>query len=87
MTAKYRVSQKDLQKGAKIEQQEHKWASDQRARRIARDHLAKYGPGYYRAEPVNERVVQNVNKRMGARPMRRPRPRPQPVVGYSGLIL
>lgn len=83
----YRVAQKDLQKGAKVEQQEHRWASEQRARKIARDHLAKYGPGYYRAEKFNERVVHNVNQRMGARPMRRPRPQPRPVTGFSGTLL
>jgi hypothetical protein len=87
MVKTYRVNQKDLQKGARTEQQEHKWASEQRARRIARDHLQKYGPGYYRAEPVNEKIVQNVNKRMGARPIRRPQPRPQPVTGFSGRLL
>jgi hypothetical protein len=72
---KYRVNQKDLQKGAKIEQKEHPWASPTRTRRIARDHLQQHGPAAYRAEPIIDRVVQNVNKRIGARPMRR---KPQP---------
>ena len=82
MAVKYRVNQKDLQKGAKIEQKEHGWASDTRARRIARDHLQKYGPGYYRAEPVSEKMVQNINKRMRAKPIRRSRPQPRPVVFF-----
>jgi hypothetical protein len=74
---RYRVSRKDLQRGAKIEQKEHPWASPTRARRIARDHLESKGPAAYRAEPIVDRVVQNVNKRMGAKPIRRRRvPRP-----------
>lgn len=74
---RYRVSRKDLEKGARIEQKEHPWASPTRARRITRDHLQKYGPGYYKAEPVTERIVQNVNKKLHARPMKRRRvPRP-----------
>lgn len=68
---KYRVSRADLTHGAKIEQKEHPWASDRRARQISRDHLLKYGPGYYRAEPVSEKIVQNINTRMGAKPKRR----------------
>lgn len=71
MPPRYRVSRADLQKGAKTEQQEHPWASETRARRIARDHLQKYGPGYYRAEPASEKIVQNVNKRMHAKPIRK----------------
>lgn len=82
MVRKYRVNQKDLQQGAKTEQQEHKWASDTRARRIARDHLQRYGPGYYRAEPVSEKMVQNINKKMHAKPIRKARPQPRPVVFY-----
>lgn len=70
----YRVSKKDLQKGQRIEQREHPWATETRSRRIARDHLQKYGPGYYRAEPVNEKVVQNINKKMHAKPIRKKRP-------------
>jgi hypothetical protein len=77
MSKGYRVSRKDLDKGAKIEQREHPWASPTRARRIARDHLRSMGPGAYRAEPIVERVVQNVNKKLHAHPIRRripPRP-------------
>jgi len=72
----YRVKREDLQKGAKIEGKEHQWASETRARRIARDHLQKYGPGYYRAEPVTERVVENINHRMHVKPIRKKRPVP-----------
>ena len=74
---KFTVHKKDLQKGAKVEQKEHPWASPTRSRKIARDHLQKYGPGYYKAEPVTERVIQNVNKRLGAKPIRRKKP-PRP---------
>lgn len=77
MPPKYTVRVKDLQKGAKIEQKEHPWASPGRSKKIARDHLQKYGPGYYRAEPVSENVIQNINKKMGAKPIRRKKaPRP-----------
>ncbi len=77
MPPKYTVHKKDLDKGAKIEQREHPWASQSRARRIARDHLQQNGPAAYRAEPVIKRVVQNVNKEMHARPIRRKKaPRP-----------
>ena len=75
--ARYIVHQKDLQKGAKIEQKEHPWASPTRARRIARDHLQSKGPAAYRVEPIIDRIEKNVNKRMGAKPIRRrvaPRP-------------
>lgn len=82
MAAKYTVRTADLKKGAKVEAKEHPAVSPRMARRIARDHLQKYGPGYYRAEPVNEKVVQNINKRMKAKPIRRPKPRPRPVVSY-----
>ena len=73
MPAKYRVTREDLKRGAKIEGKEHPWASETRTRRIARDHLQKYGPGYYRAEDFNERVVTNINKKMGAKPIRKRR--------------
>jgi hypothetical protein len=39
--------------------------------------LRSMGPGAYRAEPIVERVVQNVNKKLHAHPIRRripPRP-------------
>ena len=71
--ARYTVHKKDLQKGAKIEQKEHPWASPSRARRIARDHLQQHGPAAYRAEPIVERITQTVNRRIGAKPIRRRR--------------
>ena len=75
---KYVVHTKDLERGAKDEQKEHPWASETRARRIARDHLVKYGPGYYRGgSEVGDRVAYAIDKRIGAKPIRRkPRPRP-----------
>ena len=76
--AKFTVRTKDLRQGAKVEAQEHPTVSDRLARKIARDHLQKYGPGYYRAEKVNEKVVQNINRRMQARPIRRKPPAPRP---------
>lgn len=76
MQKKYTVHREDLQKGAKIEAREHPWASPARARRIARDHLAAKGPGAYRAEKINDKIVDNINKRMRAKPIRR-KPRPQ----------
>lgn len=82
--ARFTVSKQDLMRGAKIEQKEHPWASPTRARRIARDHLRGYGPGYYRAEPVSEKVVENINRKMQARPIRR-KPRPDPLAFMHGV--
>ena len=77
MPPRYIVHKKDLIKGAKVEQKEHPWASPARARRIAKDHLQANGPAAYRVEPIVKRVEQNVNRQMGAKPIRRkPRPRP-----------
>ena len=82
---KYTVHQKDLRKCAKMEAKEHPWASPARAKRIARDHLAGEGPGYYRADKVNEQIIQNINRKMGARPIRRkPRPKPSPFARFAG---
>ena len=67
----YRVNKKDLQKGQRIESKEHPGFSERTQRKIARQHLQKYGPGYYRAELVNEKVVQNINKKMHAKPMKK----------------
>ena len=72
--ARYTVHTKDLKKGAKMEAKEHPWASPTRARRIARDHLQREGPGYYRAEPVNDQFVKQINKRMGVKRVRRRKP-------------
>jgi len=69
----YRVKLEDLKKGAKIEAKEHPWASERMARKIARDHIQREGPGYYRAEPINEKVIQNINKKMKAKPMKKKR--------------
>lgn len=69
----YRVKREDLKKGMKIEAKEHPSMSRRAAKRIARDHLQKYGPGYYRAEKFNERTVQNINTRMGIKPIRKKR--------------
>jgi hypothetical protein len=83
MPRKYRVNQKDLQQGAKVEQKEHPGMSDRAHRRLSREHLQRYGPGYYRAEPVSEKMVQNINKKMHAKPIRRSRPQPpRPVVFF-----
>ena len=77
MPPRYTVHSKDLQKGTKQEMKEHPWASETRARRIARDHLQAQGPGYYRGEPVAEKIVQNINRKMGVKPIRRRKaPRP-----------
>jgi hypothetical protein len=75
---KYVVHAKDLNRGAKDEQKEHPWASPTRARRIARDHLVQYGPGYYRGgSDTGEKFAENINKKIGAKPIRRkPAPRP-----------
>jgi hypothetical protein len=77
MPPRYIVHKKDLQKGAKVEQKEHPWASPTRARKIARDHLQQHGPAAYRAEKIVDKVVQNVNKKLHAHPIKRripPRP-------------
>jgi hypothetical protein len=77
MPPRYTVHSKDLNKGIKIEQHEHPTRSPRVWKNNARDHLQLYGPGYYRAEPVAERIVQNINHRMRARPIRRKKaPRP-----------
>jgi hypothetical protein len=74
---RYTVHSTDLQKGIKIEQHEHPTRSPRVWKNNARDHLQLYGPGYYRAEPVTERIIESATKRSGARPIRRksaPRP-------------
>lgn len=83
--AVYRVAKKDLQKGEKIEGKEHPTMGPRLRRRTARQHLQKYGPGYYRAEPMNEKIVENINKKMGVKPIRR-KPRPKPYDPLSGGI-
>lgn len=71
---RYPVHRKELEKGARIEQKEHPWASETRARRIARDHLQSH-PRYYAVEPVAENMMTRSERRI--RPIRRKRaPRP-----------
>jgi len=71
MPKTYRVDHRELERGARIEAGEHPGASDRTHHRLAREHLAKYGPGYYRAEPMSEKIIQNINKKMGAKPIRK----------------
>jgi hypothetical protein len=85
MVAKYTVHLKDLKKSTKQEMKEHPWASERTAKRIARDHLSREGPGYPRADKVNDKIVQNINRKMGARPIRRKRPAPpNPLTRFAG---
>ena len=75
--ANYRVPTKLLKKGTAIEAREHPQFSERTQRTIARQHIQKYGPGYYVAEPMCEKIIKNVDKKMGAKPIRRrvaPRP-------------
>lgn len=82
LMAIYRVSRKDLAKGTKIESKEHPGFSDRAHRKIARQHIQRYGPGYYAAEPVTEKIVESKTKQMGAKPMKRkPRQRPYNPLG------
>ena len=67
----YRVSRKELEKGIKIEAREHPKLSERNVRYVARSHIEKYGPGYYEAEPVTERIVEAKTKALGAKPMRK----------------
>lgn len=69
----YRVSTRDLKRGTKIEAKEHPELSERNQRHVARDHLVKYGPGYYAAEPVTEKIIAAKTKQMGAKPHRKKR--------------
>ncbi len=80
MPVQYRVSRKDLQKGTVDELREHPWASETRARRIARDHIQRYGPGYYAAEPITKQAIKSLNKGMNVKPIRK-----RPVRRYNPL--
>jgi hypothetical protein len=73
---RYRVSREVLAKGAEIEAREHPSFGPRTTRRIARDHIQNYGPGYYAAEPVTEKIIAAKTKEMGARPMKRKRREP-----------
>jgi hypothetical protein len=63
----YRVSRRELEKGAKEEAKEHPTLSERMVRRVAKDHIERYGPGYYEAEKVTEKIVEAKTKQMGAR--------------------
>lgn len=76
---RYRVSRDVLEKGTQIEAREHPSLGPRTQRRVARDHIQKYGPGYYAAEPVTEKIIASKTKEMGAKPMKRkPRARSGP---------
>jgi hypothetical protein len=72
----FRVSRDDLNHGASIEAKEHPSFGERSTRRIARDHIEQYGPGYYRTEGMHEKMIEQVNARMHAKPMRKKRPEP-----------
>lgn len=63
----YRVSKRDLDKGVEIERREHPRLSDRNLRYVSRSHLEKYGPGYYAAEKVTEKIIESKTKQMGAK--------------------
>lgn len=69
----YRVSRQDLARGEKIERKEHPKLSDRNVRYVARSHIEKYGPGYYAAEPITEKIIAAKTKQMGAKPHRKKR--------------
>lgn len=51
-----RVTSKDLQIGSAVEQREHKWASPEIARKIAKDHL-KENPNAYSGNCSSNQTV------------------------------
>ena len=63
----YRVNKRDLDRGERIEAGEHPEFASRTQRRIAKDHLQKYGPGYYAAEKVTEKIIESKTKQMGAK--------------------
>ena len=77
MPPNYTVHSKDLKKGAKIEQNRHPTISETMARRLARDNLRSQGPAAYRVEPMVDQMRKNINRKMGARPIKRRMP-PKP---------
>jgi hypothetical protein len=79
---KYRVDSKQLKVGTKHEMEHTN--SEQSARRIARQHLIHH-PSYYQVLPVAEKMMQARERNI--RPIRKPRPRPQSVTGFSGKLL
>lgn len=72
----YRVSRQDLARGEKVERKEHPTLSDRNVRRVARDHIQRYGPGYYAVEKVTEHIVESKTKQMGAKKIVHHRKRP-----------
>ena len=72
----YRVSRRDLDRGEKIEAREHPGLSPRMQRHVARDHLERYGPGYYSVEKVTEKIVESKTKQMGAKKIVHHRERP-----------
>ena len=73
----YRVHKRDLDRGQKIEMKEHPQFSPRTNRSVARNHLQRYGPGYYAAEPIMEKIIESKNKQLGATPIKK-RPRQKP---------
>lgn len=69
----YRVTRDDLKRGTKVEAKEHPELSERNQRRVARDHLEKYGPAYYNknVEQINEKIIERTNEKMGKKPMKR----------------
>jgi hypothetical protein len=76
MMPRYRVTRGDLAAGIKEEQKEHPTLSERNVRRVARDHIERYGPGYYGAEKVTEKIVEAKTKQMGAKPIVKRRRKP-----------
>ena len=67
----FRVSHKDLLKGARIESAEHPGFSPRQTRTIAMQHIQRYGSGYYRMEPIFEKLIRRSNMPMHIHPLRR----------------
>ena len=68
---RYRVPRKVLDRGARIEAQEHPGFGPRTTTRIARQHIQRYGPGIYspEAEKAQERMADIQNKKMHAHPI------------------
>jgi hypothetical protein len=82
-SVRYPVKRKEVARGAKVEMREHHM-SERTARRTAAQHLREH-PTYYQMMPVAEKIM--ASRERNIHPIRKPRPRPQPVTGYSGRIL
>lgn len=61
---RYRVGKACLQKGARIEAREHPGFTKPQTTRIASQHIAKYGPGYYAAEKQVDKIIAARTKAM-----------------------